>query len=372
MCSSFVVDRYIRRSSKVRRRKRSLLHARCTEFLPQQMSPPCAARPPLPTAFKVAVVICFVLIWTVFGLQMRAISLTTPSDVWPNAGTLKWQWPASCNESLAHVGHPEGAVRGANYFTLHMFLMTLAFLLFGPIASLWYYIFEDMLGVSHDRVKWSHGTVQLGALLASVLGFVQIYFSNGGSCSSFADHFQSLHSFVGIVLLAGWWTQWPLAVLVFSNKRLLPPGTWARLAFLRVHVVLGKGMVLLGLFVCILGMLAFEVKRPQWDNDNLFNLEAPLRHAIWESMATSGAFVFVLAIALGLVLAFAPSSSPPSHIKPATEPVLSLRPSDSSEHPNVALLIGPPDAVARDFSPGALRVQETALAPTPAIESAME
>merc|ERR1719464_384827 len=114
---------------------------------------------------------------------------------------MTWTWPASCDARLAEMGHPPSAVKGADYFTLHMALMTLAFCLFGPLASLWYYVFEDTFGLGHDLVKWTHGLLQLGSLAASVLGFVQIYYSNGAWCS-FQDHFQSLHSMIGVRRLA--------------------------------------------------------------------------------------------------------------------------------------------------------------------------
>ena len=68
---------------------------------------------------------------------------------------------------------------------------------------------------------------------------------------------------IGIVLLAGYWLQGPLALLVFSNKVLLKPGSTPRLWFLKGHVIAGKGLNMLGLIVIILGILAFEVKRPQ-------------------------------------------------------------------------------------------------------------
>ena len=48
-------------------------------------------------------------------------------------------------------------------------------------------------------------------------GYLQIYYSNGGGCH-FQDHFLSLHSFVGIVVLAVFWTQAALGGLIFSNK----------------------------------------------------------------------------------------------------------------------------------------------------------
>ena len=78
-------------------------------------------------------------------------------------------------------------------------------------------------------------------MLCSVLGYTQIYYSNGGYCS-FSNHFLSLHSYVGIAVLAIYWCQGGLAALVLSNKALLKPGTTARALFLRAHQAVGVGV----------------------------------------------------------------------------------------------------------------------------------
>jgi len=280
------------------------------------------ARAPLSLPFKAIVCTALLLITVLFSLMMHAIGLVTKPDTWPNAGMLKWVWPANCNESLAHVGlHPAAAVKGEDYFTLHMFLMTMAFVLLGPVGSLWYFVLEDMIGLSHGIVKWTHAAIQLGALLCSVLGFVQIYFSNGSGCS-FSSHYESLHSFIGIVLLAGWWLQTPFALLLFSNETLLKPGSAARKTFHQLHVHLGKGMVLLGLFVVILGIMAFEVKRPQWLEDNAW-LPEPLRSDIWLSFARSGTVAFVLCLCLAVLFVWAPAATPAATpAEPTTMPPL--------------------------------------------------
>ena len=53
-----------------------------------------------------------------------------------------------------------------------------------------YYVLEDTLRLPHDVVKWSHAAVKVGAILCSILGFIEIYYSNGANCN-FSDHFLS-------------------------------------------------------------------------------------------------------------------------------------------------------------------------------------
>jgi len=271
------------------------------------------ARALLSRPFQALIVVALCLVVALTALMMHVVAVATEDSSWPNTGTLKWEWPENCNASLSpHLPHPLSAVRGENYFTLHMFLMTLAFCLFAPLGAVWYFLLEDTLGLSHDLAKWTHAALQTAALLCSVLGFVQAYYSNGGSCA-FANHFESVHSMVGIVLLGGWWLQTPLALLVFSNKRVLVPGTWARHCFLRAHVVLGKGMVVLALFVVCLGLLAYTTKRPQWfsEANGWIERSHPGRlQDIWNSMTSAALIAVGLSAVLGLVFSLAPQ--PPS------------------------------------------------------------
>ena len=160
-----------------------------------------------------------------------------------------------------------------------------AFGLFSPIGAVSYYVFHDICRVPYTVSKWIHGLIKTGGLVCSILGFVQIYYSHGAGCplntpggrsagrphtrlprmpsvcvtqrrSDEADHecrhldpnnrcaggphYQSLHSYIGIFLLATYWGVWPMAVAVFSPVRhLLGIGPKARKRLLDVHVYLG-------------------------------------------------------------------------------------------------------------------------------------
>ena len=84
------------------------------------------------------------------AVMFDAIKSASDPDVWPNAGMLQWTTIATCNQSLAggppETPHPAGTNKSANFFTLHMFLMSLAFGFFGPVASVMYYVLEDTMG----------------------------------------------------------------------------------------------------------------------------------------------------------------------------------------------------------------------------------
>lgn len=251
--------------------------------------------------------------------MLDAIKHATADTAWPNAGTLGWTSISTCNKSLAANGHPPGTNAQANFFTLHMFLMSLAFGFFAPVSSVLYYTLEDTLHLPHDAVKWLHALLQTAAVVCSVLGLIQVYYSNGGPCD-YANHFQSLHSYIGITLLAAYWLQAPLAFLVFSNKSLLKPGGTARAAFLKGHVVAGRLMTVVALFVIILGIMAFEVKRPQWRAANSWI--GPDYMEIWYKFTRTGVIAFALAVFVALVFAYAPVAAPASVRKRVPEGVV--------------------------------------------------
>ena len=287
-------------------------------------------RPPAPLLLKLGAVAVICLAIAFIGMSYDMIGAATPVTQWPNADSLRWTWPANCDASKgtgpatlfgAEHSHPESAVSSANFFTLHMFYMSLAFGLLAPIGSVVYIVLEDTVGLPHTLVKWLHALVLVGAILCSILGYLQAYYSNGGACQSMADHFLSLHSYMGIVLLAAYWLQGPLALLIFSNKALLRPGTAARYAFAKAHVIVGEGLNLLALVVILLGIVAFETKRNQW-------LTGEADHEIWYKMARAGMVAFGLLVVLFAVLAAKPSpaTAAANKVDPINTDALTLLP----------------------------------------------
>mmetsp|Transcript_43582 Transcript_43582/g.114554 ORF Transcript_43582/g.114554 Transcript_43582/m.114554 type:complete len:263 (+) Transcript_43582:71-859(+) len=208
--------------------------------------------------------------------------------------TWKLGWaPSPC-------GSEGTASKGYNAFAMHVFFMALAFGLMAPIGAVTYVVVRDTLGLSQMVAKCVHGTCQLGAFLCSILGYTQMYYSHGADCKS-TPHFQSVHSYVGIVVLVIFWAQLPSALVVFSNKTLLPPGGFGRKAFVKYHVFFGSYGVFAGLFTVILGILALEAKS---------TTSLPTPDSWYKfSRAASAALVTSVLLALSLYEAKAPSST---------------------------------------------------------------
>ena len=78
--------------------------------------------------------------------------------------------------------------------------------------------------------------LKTGAVVLSVLGFLQQYYGHGSSCSAKdpngipeGPHMQSMHSWFGIIILGAYWIQGPSALAIFTNTKLLKPGTHWRM-----------------------------------------------------------------------------------------------------------------------------------------------
>ena len=157
--------------------------------------------------------------------------------------------------------HPQPAHSSA--FWAHMTYMSFAFGFCAPLGAICYTLARDALGLSQRHAKMVHGMLMLGLLVGSILGFQQIYYAHGANChdADGAKHFQSLHSYIGIFVLTLVWFQWPAAFAIFSNTKLLVPGTRARLRFVSLHRFLGTASVAFGLLTIVTGTLAFEGKR---------------------------------------------------------------------------------------------------------------
>jgi len=230
---------------------------------------------------------------TCFGLMYDAIHGKDPTF------SLGWASAPTC-------GQP--APKEPSAFFMHVFFMAMAFGLFAPLGAVTYIIVRDTLGLRQKAAKAVHGLVQLGAFLCSVLGFTQMYYAHGAACGS-TVHFQSVHSFVGITVLALFWWQLPSAAAVFSNNTLLASGSAARKTFLRYHVFIGTFTVFAGLATIVTGVLALIAKRP----GNGDPAGEP-----WYQMARGAMAAFVTIVLLALTL-FEVRSHPDDEANPANE-----------------------------------------------------
>ena len=223
--------------------------------------------------------------------------------------TWKVGWaPSPCDPNAV-------AAQGVSAFAMHIFFMALAFGVCAPVASVMFILVRDTLGWSPAAAKVAHGTFQLMAFLLSILGFVQIYYAHGSSCKAQGaggenKHFESVHSYVGILVLAFFWWQLPSALCVFTNNTVLPKGTKGRMTFLKYHSFVGTFAVFAGLATLITGILALVGKN---------NSMAGATDATWYMFARAAMAALVTIFFLALAL-FESKSSTKSDWKTQTTP----------------------------------------------------
>ena len=253
---------------------------------------------------KIFAVLVIIGAITFFSLQYNAI--TTQFSTW----TIDWA-PSPCDTQAV-------APPGAKAFAMHVFLMSLAFGVFAPIGAVTYVVVRDTFGLSQITAKVVHGICQMGAFVCSVLGYTQMYYAHGANCCGGPPctvHFQSVHSYVGIVVLVIFWFQFPSALVVFSNNSLFPPGSFARKCFLKYHVFLGTVGVFAGLATLITGILVLTGKSTTYD---------PVPPAYWYvyAKAAMAAFITIFVLALSLFEAKSEHLSGNAQTVGASDPLL--------------------------------------------------
>ena len=62
--------------------------------------------------------------------------------------------------------------------------MSIAFGVLGPLGLFAFNIVRDILGASQWVAKAVHGTFKMGAVLFSILGFIQQFYGSGGACGA--------------------------------------------------------------------------------------------------------------------------------------------------------------------------------------------
>jgi len=155
-------------------------------------------------------------------------------------------------------------------YGVHIFLMTVAFVLLGPFAAISFRLLRDNLGVSHKASKMIHGLLQAVSSLIGIIGVRDVYVAHEKSSLTYLEmgtystwHFHSSHSIIGIFALAVYIAQLVTAFYVFNfgSKSL-------RKSYHQLHMAVGQGLVLVMLFVAATGLMYFEqVSATEgWDN----------------------------------------------------------------------------------------------------------
>jgi len=155
-------------------------------------------------------------------------------------------------------------------YGVHIFLMTVAFVLLGPFAAISFRLLRDTFGVSHTTAKIIHGVLQAVSSLIGIIGVRDVYVAHEKSSLTYLEmgtystwHFHSSHSIIGIFALAVYIAQLVTAFYVFNfgSKNL-------RKSYHQLHMAVGQGLVLGMLFVAAMGLMYFEQvsASEEWDD----------------------------------------------------------------------------------------------------------
>jgi len=142
-------------------------------------------------------------------------------------------------------------------FGLHIFLMSGAFLMIGPMAAITYRLLKHTLNVKRKLTKQVHGFLQLAATAIGVTGVRTVWLAHASSY-----HFKSSHSIMGIFSLSMYMAQLVAAAYIynFGSKTL-------RSSFQHLHRAIGQGLVVVMVYVAALGTLYFESEAYNLDWD---------------------------------------------------------------------------------------------------------
>jgi len=149
---------------------------------------------------------------------------------------------------------PEAPLLTWRTFPLHPFLMTLAFGFLSPVAAAAWRSYEHLLGFTHRQVKVFHGVLMGVAALTGLLGVIDMWLVHEDGAAAqvakgWAVHFQSAHSWVGIVALALFLLQATGGAAAFALP-LVPPAK--RAALLAPHRWLGAAAAQQAAFVALI------------------------------------------------------------------------------------------------------------------------
>lgn len=128
----------------------------------------------------------------------------------------------------------------------------MGFILLAPLAALSYRIVEFRLGFCHTAAKFLHGVLNFLALILGLLGVSSMYKTHESK-----SHFQTIHSWLGIVVLCAFTCQFLSALVVLF----LVDNAALRAKFVPYHKAFGIVIVLSALCISILGMQSMVWKR---------------------------------------------------------------------------------------------------------------
>jgi len=181
-------------------------------------------------SMKIGSVLTHVLSFTVFGLMFYTLKTYVSPD-----GTFGW---AS--------------------FALHPLLMTVAFAVLAPIGAVSWRTYEHMLGMSHSTTKLVHLVLMLAAAFIGAIGVYDMWLVHAGGAEAqiakgWDVHFQSAHSWIGMMALVAFCLQALGGLLTFVSPSV---SGGSRKAFLPLHIFVGSFALFGTLLSVITGVLS--------------------------------------------------------------------------------------------------------------------
>jgi len=133
-------------------------------------------------------------------------------------------------------------------FGLHILLMSMAFLLLGPMAAIVYRLLVDQFNVRRRIALQVHAGLQVASASIGITGVRMVWIAHSSSY-----HFKSSHSIMGVFALGIYVAQLVAALYIFflGSKSL-------RASYRQLHMAVGQGLIVVMVYVASLGMMYYE------------------------------------------------------------------------------------------------------------------
>jgi len=174
-------------------------------------------------------------------------------------------------------------------FGFHPLMMTLAFALFGVLAALSFRTCEHLLGLSHQAAKYVHAALNSVALSIALVGVASMWKTHSGQ-----THFQSVHSWIGIVVISLFMAQAFFGIVIFFFGSSL-----LRSRFVESHRLAGIMLVTLTLGTLVTGTFSM-VQRV-----TLTSFSA----AVYNKMNSAACLAVLTALEIAFVFSYGPLNS---------------------------------------------------------------
>lgn len=150
-------------------------------------------------------------------------------------------------------------IKRAASFALHPLLMVVAFGLFAPLGAISHRVLRDLLGFTLATTKRTHMLLMTLAVLIGWLGIWDMWLTHANGASAqlakgWSVHFQSAHSWIGIVVMVIFTWQWLGGIVVMDTFGFVSPMQMA--SSKGTHALMGAAAFYGALIAILLGILS--------------------------------------------------------------------------------------------------------------------